>query len=231
VFDSREKFLPLAVESVEAIDGAEVISPDGTPAGPIRLDSLPAGGGRMNFPPNPASYEQDLQRRFGNVGYTRDVLGGGLLWRQYWLWYLDNPKRVLVAGEHEGDWELVQIGYAGDVPVCMTASQHRNGGARFWWDLELRGGRPVIYPALGSHANFFRTVDGLPWVADDGDGRGEVLDSIEWRDFGPWETWPGRWGNSSGHGRSPESPGRQGDRWRRPHSFHAKAKNQLSSAP
>ena len=215
VFDSRERFHPLAVESVEAISD-------------VRLDALPPEGGRMDFPPDPESYEPDLQRRFGNVGYTREVRGGGLLWRQYWLWYIHNPKRVLVTGDHEGDWEMVQIGYAGEAPVCATASRHRNGEARFWWDVELRGGRPVIYPARGSHANFFKPVDGIDWIEDDGDGKGAVLDAIEWREFGDWAAWPGRWGNSSGRGLSPESPGRQDERWNHPHRFHSRARSDVS---
>jgi hypothetical protein len=227
VFDSRERFLPLAIESVEAVAEGEVIAADGARTQPIDLEALPPeSGSRLNFPPHPERYQQQLLERFGSVGYTREVPGGGLRWRQFWLWYLHNPKQVLVTGDHEGDWEFVQVGYAGDVPVCMTASQHRTGGSRFWWDLELRNGRPVVYPALDSHANFFEPVDGIPWIGDDGDGRGAVLDAIEWREFGPWAAWKGRWGNSAGHGRSPQSPGRQGERWRHPHRYHSKAENQ-----
>jgi hypothetical protein len=231
VFDSHERFLPLAVESVEAVKGAEVIAADGSRTEPIDLGSLPDdAGARLNFPPDPEGYQPELYRRLGNVGYVHEVRGGGLLWRQYWLWYLYNPKRVVVTGEHEGDWEFVQIGFAGDIPVCMTASQHRAGGSRFWWDLELRDGRPVVYPARDSHANFFTPVDGLKWIEDDGDGKGAVLDEIEWREFGPWVTWRGRWGNSTGKGRSPQSPGRQGERWRRPHRYHSKSRNEVSPA-
>lgn len=96
----------------------------------------------------------------------------------------------------------------------MTCSQHHSGGSRMWWDVELRDGRPVIYPALGSHANYFKPVEQVPEIGDTGDGEGEALDSIEWRSFGPWAKWGGRWGNSTGEGKSPQSPGSQGDRWR-----------------
>ena len=157
------------------------------------------------------------------VGYSRELEGGGLEWHQYWLWYLYNPKKYFVTGEHEGDWEFVQVGYARNTPVCMTNSQHHSGGARMWWDVELLDDRPVVYVALGSHANYFTPVDGIPEIGDDGDGKGAVLDAIEWRDFGPWATWPGRWGHSTGEGQSPESPGCQGDRWSAPHKYHSSA--------
>lgn len=180
----------------------------------------------MNLPSQPGSYEAEMQRRFGKVGYRRTVEGGGLHWVQYWLWYLYNPKKVVVTGNHEGDWEFVQVGYAGAQPVCMTASQHRTGGSAMWWELEKRDGRPLVYVAFGSHANYFEPVDQLPGIGDEGNGRGAVLDAVEWRGFGPWSGWSGRWGNSTGEGKSPESPGCQGDRWQAPHRYHSSARHQ-----
>jgi hypothetical protein len=226
VFDSREEFKPLAVESIEALK-AKLIKSDGGDGGAVALDALPDDGGRMNLPAEPEKYEGKMQAQFGNVGYRRTVKGGRLDWVQYWLWYLHNPKKVIVTGDHEGDWEFVQVAYAGDQPVCMTASQHHSGGSRMWWELEKRDGRPVVYVALGSHANYFAKVDQLPEIGDKGDGKGEVLDSFEWRDFGSWATWPGRWGNSTEAGRSPQSPGSQGERWSRPHRYHSKADHQV----
>jgi hypothetical protein len=55
-------------------------------------------------------------------------------------------------------------------------------------------------------------------------GRDKRLDDIEWRDFGVWATWAGMWGNSTGAGRSPDSPGRQRERWELAHIFHARAR-------
>jgi hypothetical protein len=95
-----------------------------------------------------------------------------------------------------------------------------------WWDVERRDGRPTVYPALGSHANYFAPVFQLPEVGDRTDGGGKVLDAIEWRDFGPWATWPGLWGNSTGAGRSPQSPGSQGERWNAPHRYHSRSHSQ-----
>ncbi|MGV1048366.1 MAG: hypothetical protein ACOYD4_07575 [Solirubrobacterales bacterium] len=226
LLDSHEDFQPIAVESVEAAP-ARIVLADGGDGGEVKLDALPAKGGRMNFPPDPEEQEERLRPEYGNVGYRRRVEGGGLTWVQYWLWYLYNPKVVVVAGDHEGDWEFVQVGYVDETPVCMTASQHHAGGSRMWWNVERDHGRPLVYVALGSHANYFRPVDQIPEFGDQGDGKGARLDAIEWRDFGPWDTWPGRWGNSTGEGRSPQSPGCQGERWSQPHRFHSKATAQL----
>jgi hypothetical protein len=74
--------------------------------------------------------------------------------------------------------------------------------------------------AKGSHANYFTPGDRFDDIAD---GRGKKLTDIEWRDFGLWFDWLGRWGNSTGPGRSHESPGCQGERWHAPQLYHAGA--------
>ncbi|HSS43290.1 MAG TPA: hypothetical protein VLK37_12165 [Solirubrobacterales bacterium] len=226
ILDSEERYHPLAVESVEAVP-AELVDRDGKTLGLVTLDSFPAKAARMDFPPDPEKAEKRLRPKFGGVGYRREVKGGGLTWVQYWLWYLYNPKKIFITGVHEGDWEFVQVGYVGKAPVCMTLSQHRSGGARMWWNVEQRDGRPLVYVARDSHANYFRPVHGVTEFEDDGDGGGDVLDELQWREFGEWATWPGLWGNSTGEGRSPESPGSQGDRWNAPHRYHSKATVQL----
>jgi hypothetical protein len=226
ILDSEERYQPLSVESVEAVP-AQFVDRDGRPLGPVALDSFPAKAARMDFPSHPEEAEKRLRPKFGGVGYRREVKGGGLTWVQYWLWYLYNPKKIFIAGVHEGDWEFVQVGYVGKTPVCMTLSQHHSGGARMWWNVEQREGRPLVYVARDSHANYFRPVHGVTEFEDDGDGRGDVLDDLQWRDFGDWATWPGLWGNSTGEGRSPDSPGSQGDRWSAPHRYHSKASIQL----
>ena len=85
------------------------------------------------------------------------------------------------------------------------------------------GNRPVIYVARDSHAMFF--APGRHNL-DTCDGKGKRLTDYEVREFGPWHSWPGRWGNSTGEGRSPESPGCQGIRWKAPHLFHSQAEAQ-----
>ena len=157
------------------------------------------------------------------VGYHRALPGAELWWHQFWLWYLYNPWNIGGVGRHEGDWEFVQIATtdeAGDQPVLMTASQHHSGEKREFWRCELDGERPVIYVAVDSHANYFTPGDR---GTDTADGQGDPLVDVEWRDFGPWASWPGLWGNSTGPGRSPESPGQQGARWHHPHLYHSSA--------
>ena len=82
--------------------------------------------------------------------------------------------------------------------------------------------RPVIYVAEGSHANYFTPgVRGEDWA----DGAGQYLDDVEWRSFDDvWATWEGRWGASTGIGKSPESPGMQHERWDTPEIYHSRSR-------
>jgi hypothetical protein len=227
-FHTGEENHPLAVESVERT-GEGIAMLDGRRTEGIDLSSLPADGLRMVLQTRPRKAEAELQAGdLAKVGYRREVEGGSLTWVQYWLWYLYNPKKFLIAGEHEGDWEFVQVGYAGATPVCMTTSQHKSGGARMWWEIERREGRPIVYVAHGSHANYFEPMKMQTDFDDEADGAGWELDALEWREFGPWQDWPGRWGNSTGPGQSPQSPGCQGARWKAPHVYHSAAKHESS---
>ncbi len=80
---------------------------------------------------------------------------------QYWLWYPFNPYSPTVpAGEfwqvHEGDWEAVSV--ITDLqgkPVAAGYSQHAEGRRRDWLRVPKQGTRPIVYVALGSHANYF----------------------------------------------------------------------------
>ena len=56
-----------------------------------------------------------------------------------------------------------------------------------------------------------------------------VLDDLEWHDFGDWKSWPGQWGNSTGPGRSPQSPACQGARWNAPAQYHSFAAGSVVS--
>jgi hypothetical protein len=80
---------------------------------------------------------------------------------QYWIWYPWNPYSPTVpAGDlwlaHEGDWEAVSVivDSAGH-PLVAGYSQHEKGVRREWAKVPKRGLRPLVYVALGSHANYF----------------------------------------------------------------------------
>jgi len=216
VLDSKEKWGPLPVESVLGVQGVRVITGEGSTR-PLRaLTDLPRTGGRIDFP---ATMKPALERP--GVGYHRMVKQSGLFWHQFWAFYLYNPKKYVGRGAHEGDWEFVQLGCTdedGENPVLATASQHHSGGKREVWRMVRKTGRPVFYVARDSHANYFGPTSD---VEDTADGRGLVMDQIEWRPFGDWAMWPGRWGNSDN---SPQSPGHQGARWHQPAVFHGQAR-------
>lgn len=215
VLDSREEWSPCGVEECLKATGAAL---------PLSFPAGPGDGDRIDFPK--AMIQPDLPP----VGYRRGPIAGvGLDWWQWWLFYPYNPRAYAGFGMHEGDWELVQLAYArGTVmPVLATGSQHRSGGKLEGWQLETRNDRPIFYVALGSHANYFEPSRELEdRIRDRADGEGQVLDLIEWREFGEWADWKGRWGNSTGEGRSPVSPARQpGGRWSAPWVYHASCRS------
>ena len=81
---------------------------------------------------------------------------------QYWLFYPFNPYSTDVppnprfAQVHEGDWELVTVILDGSGrPLTAGYSRHCSGAKRAWTNVPKRGRRPVVYVALGSHANYF----------------------------------------------------------------------------
>jgi Vacuolar protein sorting-associated protein 62 len=80
---------------------------------------------------------------------------------QYWLWYPFNDySSTLPPGDvwqvHEGDWESVSLilDQRGR-PLVVALSAHCKGSQRGWIRAPKRGARPLVYAALGSHANYF----------------------------------------------------------------------------
>lgn len=110
---------------------------------------------------------------------------------QYWFLYLFNFR----LNEHESDWEQVTIKLDADrEPQEVFYSAHEGGNRRAWSSVEAVGERPVVYPALGSHANYFaagrhpvhvacrrvvgsirRCLRGRRLIVDLADGRGSEL--------------------------------------------------------
>jgi hypothetical protein len=79
---------------------------------------------------------------------------------QYWFLYIFNFR----LNEHESDWEQITVRLDADKnPTQVVYSAHEGGNDRTWDQIEKVGDHPVVYPALGSHANYFRA--GKPRVA------------------------------------------------------------------
>lgn len=205
ILDSREKWRPVPVE--DTLDRFGIRYTDG--------QMLQNGRevDRLDFPATmkPADFH-DLPA----VGYRREAYAAGLTWVQFWTWWPYNPKNYAGVGNHEGDWGMIQFGCASYKPVLASYSQHGGGEKREYWRVTVPGRQPVTYVARDSHANYFHPVKDVTDIAD---GQGETL-TLDWRPFGEWAKWPGRWGNSS------NSPGPLTTRrvWRAPHEWHGQAR-------
>jgi hypothetical protein len=168
----------------------------------------------------PSSMKPDDFAMLSPTGYHRVAKGGGLHWHQFWTWWPYNPKKYAGYGEHEGDWEMIQLGCldeAGDEPVLMTCSQHDGGEKREYWRVTIdENKQPIVYVARDSHANYFEPMRD---VTDQADGAGAHL-ALEWHDFPAWALWPGQWGNSA------NSPGPLAVRraWKAPHAYHGQCR-------
>jgi Tol biopolymer transport system component len=172
-------------------------------------------------------------RIYGRAVKDRDT---GKWWLQYWFWYYYNSQNVLGFGEHEGDWEMVQIGLDQyGQPDLITYSQHHDNNAErcaYWGSVEKWVSPngiavPVVYVANGSHASY-------GWAGDTGGGIGSPTDEHRGGGFAiqprltqitghspRWVGFPGRWGGSTDQ--VILGPAFQGDKWNRPGAFHSQA--------
>jgi hypothetical protein len=140
----------------------------------------------------------------------------GKLAVQYWLYYVFNDWN----NTHEGDWEMVQLVFDTDdpgealsrEPVEVGYSQHEGAERASWDDDKLEvvdGTHPVVYPAAGSHANFYVTALHLGRSASEGVGCDDTTgpsteirpvvrtipsDSASAAKAFPWITYEGHWG-------------------------------------
>lgn len=157
--------------------------------------------------------------------YCRAVEGkGGRRWLQYWMFFYDNPYKRFGMGEHQGDWELVEIAVVAGKPTLACYSQHGQSESRAWKDVETSAGKgivPVAWVAKGSHALYFKAdshlrIFGLAndHTADGGVGlRPEPYFLDDHADR--WIHWPGTWGPP---GSPPGPPAQQP--WDDPEGFH-----------
>lgn len=133
--------------------------------------ALPAGGADLRLdqrscrasdgPAATACYvAAQSAHRSGPVVYGASLRRGSRIDLQYWLWYpWDVYSPTVPPGElwqvHEGDWEAVSVIVdAKGRPLVVGYSEHGAGARRDWAKAPKQGTRPVVYVALGSHANY-----------------------------------------------------------------------------
>jgi hypothetical protein len=149
-------------------------------------------------------------------------------WLQYWFLYYYNDYPGTDSGDHEGDWEMVQILVNAQArPLVAVYASHEGGIVGDWnteGAIEKTGPgrvRPIVYVALGSHASYFHAK---PCKTDVnfGDWELEKYKFIRYIRFGSkstrtWLSWPGQWG---GNAKSPHGPRFQsGSKWDNPTQF------------
>jgi Vacuolar protein sorting-associated protein 62 len=140
----------------------------------------------------------------------------GQLALQYWMFYVFNDWNNL----HEGDWEMIQLNFHASTasqallekPTEVGYSQHEGGEKATWDDPKLEivdGTHPVVYPADGSHANFYSEALYLGASGEQGVGCDDTRnaglvtrpvvetipsDPAAARAEFPWLGFQGRWG-------------------------------------
>jgi hypothetical protein len=104
---------------------------------------------------------------YGRVLHETDRFGQKDNWTilQYNFFYAFNDWRLAANGmnHHEGDWEMVAVYLKNDSPYAVLFSQHGAGNIEKW-DTVIKAvdklgnstNHPVVYVALGSHANYSR---------------------------------------------------------------------------
>lgn len=157
---------------------------------------------------------------------------------QYWFFYVFNNFN----DKHEGDWEMIQLDFDTATseqalwmkPALVGYSQHEGAESAHWGDSKLQildGTHPVVYAALGSHANYFTSALHLGRSAAEGVGcdntsgpSTQLTPKIElvptdkaayFRAY-PWLGFQGHWGEEhEAFYNGPRGPSTN-VRWRRP---------------
>ncbi len=223
-----EPFMPIDVDAVLGNDEVALRGPwQGANLVKVAPTAEDIAGGHtgyhLDFPGdalNPGcSYEQwerELETTAVATTYARVVSEQGQTALAYWFFYIYNDFN----NKHEGDWEMIQL----DFPAATAAaalkvapsevgySQH-DGAERAAWDAskleKVDGTHPVVYPAEGSHANYYEPAlylgaSGAAGVGcDNTRGPWRILrpavrlvpdDPAQIAAQYPWLTYTGNWG-------------------------------------
>ena len=144
-------------------------------------------GDHLDFPGDAldpgCSYEKFSERAMGTTPsmtyahITSQADRPGQLALQYWFFYAYNDFN----NKHEGDWEMIQLNFDAATPAqaltrtpaTIGYSQHEGAEKATWGDAKLElvdGTHPVVYPAEGSHGNYFSAALWLGRTAQQGVG-------------------------------------------------------------
>jgi hypothetical protein len=179
-FHSRELFVP--IRQAAYVRETQLKEEEGRffkliEAAPL-LDSLPAVEGSClrsrgcqyfldvrGVEPHPPKHSErayaDLETHLLRVGERPTIYAhvthyddSGDYAVQYWFLYLFNYR----LNEHESDWEQITVRLDEDKnPVGALYSAHAGGNISPWSEIEKEDDHPFVYPALGSHANYFKS--------------------------------------------------------------------------
>lgn len=159
----------------------------------------------MSDPYQTASYFRQAgyaDHIFARAAYGHD----GRLWLQYWFWYFYNSYQYASIGEHEGDWEMIQLRLnAAHRPDAVTYSVH-NGGESCPFNLVASAydpDVPQVWVGDGSHASYpFSGQSDLVAGAKDqhwGDGYNvRPYAEVVTGEISNFWSWPGYWGGTYG---------------------------------
>ena len=219
-------------------------------------------GYHLDFPGNPleagCDYETWVRATGGGTAPTTyahvatEVGRDDRLALQYWFFYPYNDY----TNKHEGDWEVIQLVFAASdatqaldqTPLEVGYSQHEGLEVAAWDDPKLQlvqGSHPVVYPAAGSHANFYDSALYLGTSAEQGFGCDDTRgpsDEVRPRvavipvdpaaavtEF-PWIAYQGRWGQrEQSFYNGPTGPNTK-DSWTHPITYQATKGRELSYA-
>ena len=149
----------------------------------------------------------DYASKGPSIGYYAyvhiDNLSGSTV-IQYWFFYAYNNGPL---NDHQSDIEVIEVFFGSNgSPTQALYSQHLAGENAAWGDVELQDGHPVVYVALGSHANYFRSYQGRIGIENDVVDSGGLTISPSQLNLAilmdqpnrpadqSWLSFPGRWG-------------------------------------
>lgn len=222
-FEKEEKFFPVNVEYHlnnsnlnRSQDGDDLIDPDPTAENISQYNTTDGEwylDNRLGTIDDDG-IEKDYKAQEEELGYTiyarvtnQSHKGTEYYVVQYWIFYAFSKGPL---NRHEGDWEMVQVvvGMDNKEPWRVAYSQHLDGQVTDWGLVETDGDHIKVYVARGSHANYFRSYQGKPSLANDEVGdNGKVLKPDDYtmvllgevyKDAHPadqnWLVYYGRWG-------------------------------------